>query len=107
LSCELEWINELYSPFIPITAAIGSPEDYLNLVDENEEYCKNNSFICITGLHPDLVNAVILDSSDNNTKTMKAGIMGWKENGSILIISMWDDLSLSHQVSGTPFLLCH
>jgi hypothetical protein len=25
---------------------------------------------CITGLHPDLVDAVILDSSDNNTKTM-------------------------------------
>jgi hypothetical protein len=53
LSCKLEWIHELYSPFVPITAAIGGPEDYLKLVDKHEKYSKNNSFIYIAGLHRD------------------------------------------------------
>jgi hypothetical protein len=80
--------------FVPSTAAIGSPDGYMKLVNEHKEYRKNHSFIRITGLHPDLVEAVILDSSDNNTKTMKSAIMGWKENGVQLVISLEPSLSV-------------
>jgi hypothetical protein len=80
--------------FVPTTAAMGSPEGYMKLVDEHEEYRKNHSYIRITGLHPDLMNAVILDSSDNNTKKVKEGIMGWKENGSNLVISLEPSLNV-------------
>jgi hypothetical protein len=81
--------------FVPITAAVGSPEGYMNLVDEHEDYRKNHSFIRITGLHPDLVQATIFDSSDNTTKIMKEGIMEWKENGSNIVISMEPSLNVS------------
>jgi hypothetical protein len=80
--------------FVPTTAAMGSPEGYMKLVDEHEEYRKTHSFIRITGLHPDLMDAVILDSYDNNTKKLKAGIMGWKENGSNLVISLEPSLNV-------------
>jgi hypothetical protein len=80
--------------FVPTTAAIGSPDGYMKLVDEHEEYRKNHSYIRISGLHPDLMDAVILDSSDNNTKQLKAGIMGWKENGSNLVISLEPSLNV-------------
>jgi hypothetical protein len=80
--------------FVPITAAIGSPDGYMKLVDENEDYRKNHSFIRISGLHPELVQAHIFDSSDNTTRTMKAGILGWKENGSNLVLYMEPSLNV-------------
>jgi hypothetical protein len=80
--------------FVPATAAIGSPDGYMKLVDEHEEYRKTHSYIRITGLHPDLMDAVILDSTDNNTKLLKEGIMGWKENGSNLVLSVEPSLNV-------------
>jgi hypothetical protein len=74
--------------FVPINAAVGSPEGYMQLVDEHEDYRKNHSFIRISGLHPDLVEANIFDSSDNTSKTLKEGIMEWKEDGANVVISM-------------------
>jgi hypothetical protein len=80
--------------FVPSNAAIGSPEGYMTLVDEHEDYRNNHSFIRVLGLHPDLVQANIFDSSDNTTKVMKDGIMAWKENGSYLVISMEPSLNV-------------
>jgi hypothetical protein len=86
--------NATTGTFVPSTAAIGSPEGYMQLVDEHEDYRKNHSFIRVLGLHPDLVQAKIFDSSDNTTKVMKEGIMEWKENGSYLVISMEPSLNV-------------
>jgi hypothetical protein len=80
--------------FVPTTAAMGSPEGYMKLVDEHEEYRKAHSYIRITRLHPDLMDAVIMDSFDNSTKKLKAGIMGWKEIGSNLVISLEPSLNV-------------
>jgi hypothetical protein len=81
--------------FVPITAAIGSPDGYMKLVDEHEDYRKNHSFIRISGLHPELVQAHIFDSSDNTTRVMKASVMGWKENGSNLVLYMEPSLNVT------------
>jgi hypothetical protein len=80
--------------FVPSNAAIGNPEGYMTLIDEHEDYRKNYSFIRVLGLHPDLVQATIFDSSDNTPKVMKDGIMEWKENGSKLVISMEPSLNV-------------
>jgi hypothetical protein len=80
--------------FVPINAAVGSPEGYMQLVDEHEDYRKKHSFIRISGLHPDLVEANIFDSSDNTTKTLKAGILEWKEDGLNVVISLEPSLNV-------------
>jgi hypothetical protein len=66
----------------------------MQLVYEHEDYRKNHSFIRISGLHPDLVEANIFDSSDNTTKTLKEGIMEWKEDGSNVVISKEPSLNV-------------
>jgi hypothetical protein len=87
--------NDMFTgTFVPITAAVENPDGYMQLVDEHEEYRKTHSFIRINGLHPDLFQAQIFDSSDNTTKTMKDGIMAWKENGSNIVISTEPSLNV-------------